>query len=223
MVGSTIREGVTIFLGLTDGGGNMARLLRQFLAGHLGRDASQRHDNGHFDVMTRLRKQVLRFFALNGGLALDHFRGPAGDLRILGDEIEQAFSRWDGAEGVQGALGAGEGWCAPAPGGHQTVSGSFQVTLTATATAPGLFVNPRAGLPCQVDPTGQVIESNEGNNACSDQVRSGPDLAATKTNNVSLNQGRSSASRISLPMAQSEYLTAPSRPEPEGMSMRPSG
>ena len=29
-----------------------------------------------------------------------------------------------------------------------------------------------------------VAESNEGNNACSDQVRAGPDLTATKTNNV---------------------------------------
>ena len=67
-----------------------------------------------------------------------------------------------------------------ATGGAVTLppGGSFQVALPARATAPGVFANPRANLPCQVDPNGAVVESNEGNNTCRDRgpgpVRTSP-------------------------------------------------
>ncbi len=73
-----------------------------------------------------------------------------------------------------------------ANGGVVTIpaGGSFRITLAATATVPGVYANPRAGGACQVDPNSAVVESNEGNNTCTDQVRVGPDLTAAKVNNV---------------------------------------
>src|SRR5262249_13906054 len=59
------------------------------------------------------------------------------------------------------------------------------VSFTATATAQGPFVNPRAGGTCAVDPDLLVAENSETNNACSDTVNiPTPELTATKTNNV---------------------------------------
>jgi uncharacterized repeat protein (TIGR01451 family)/CSLREA domain-containing protein len=68
-------------------------------------------------------------------------------------------------------------------------TGTFSVTFTATPTTTGLFVNPRMGGLCKVDPTGMngvAVESNEANNGCSDTVDvTGAELTAVKSNNVS--------------------------------------
>jgi uncharacterized repeat protein (TIGR01451 family)/fimbrial isopeptide formation D2 family protein len=47
------------------------------------------------------------------------------------------------------------------------------------------LINPAGGGICQVDPSGLVSESNEGNNTCSDTVTvTAPDLSANKSNNA---------------------------------------
>jgi len=74
-----------------------------------------------------------------------------------------------------------------ATGGTVTIAepGGFRVTTTATPTAPGTYANPRAAGVCAVDPDASVVESNDGNNDCSDSVVvTAPDLTATKTNTV---------------------------------------
>jgi hypothetical protein len=48
-------------------------------------------------------------------------------------------------------------------------AGSMDVSFVATPTAIGTFVNPTGGI-CAVDPANMVVESNEGNNSCSDTV-----------------------------------------------------
>jgi hypothetical protein len=48
--------------------------------------------------------------------------------------------------------------------------GSFDVSITATPTAAGAFVNPRGGGGCSVDPNNVVTEGNESNNTCADTV-----------------------------------------------------
>jgi len=76
-----------------------------------------------------------------------------------------------------------------AAGGTVTVgatTGSFDVRVTATPSIVGTFDNPRAGGICQVDSPGNVDESDEGNNTCSDSITvTAPDLTVTKNNNVS--------------------------------------
>ncbi len=65
--------------------------------------------------------------------------------------------------------------------------GSFSVDIIVTPNAVGTLNNPRSGTGnvCQVDPDSLIAESNETNNDCSDSVTVvGPDLTATKTNNV---------------------------------------
>src|SRR5262249_6940365 len=65
-------------------------------------------------------------------------------------------------------------------------TGSFDVQFTATPSAGGTFSNPRAAGTCAVGPNNNILESNEGNNACSDTVTvTTADLTATKTDNVS--------------------------------------
>ncbi|MBC8506384.1 MAG: sortase [Anaerolineales bacterium] len=74
-----------------------------------------------------------------------------------------------------------------ASGGNVVVgdtNGTFTVSFTSTPTSTGAHVNPSTT--CSVDPTGNVIEDNEANNACSDTVTvSAPDLRVSKSNNVS--------------------------------------
>jgi CARDB len=73
--------------------------------------------------------------------------------------------------------------------------GSFDVTFSASSSADFVYPNPApAGFNgntdpagrCAVDPSNHVVESNEGNNNCSDTVTvATEDLQATKTNDVS--------------------------------------
>ena len=76
-----------------------------------------------------------------------------------------------------------------ASGGSVTLApnSSFDITFTATASAPGTFTNPRANGSASVDPANVVVENNESNNTiASDTVTvTAPDLTATKTDNVS--------------------------------------
>jgi hypothetical protein len=74
-----------------------------------------------------------------------------------------------------------------ASGPVQLASGaSLKVAFSAKPSVGGDFSNPPAGGACSVDPSGVVVESNETDNACSDQVTVvAPDLTATKTDNVS--------------------------------------
>jgi LPXTG-site transpeptidase (sortase) family protein len=64
-------------------------------------------------------------------------------------------------------------------------TGTFTASFTATPSAAGTFTNPTGGT-CSIDPSGNVIESNESNNSCGSNsvVVSAPDLQASKTNNV---------------------------------------
>ncbi|PYI81064.1 MAG: hypothetical protein DME26_20495, partial [Verrucomicrobia bacterium] len=48
--------------------------------------------------------------------------------------------------------------------------GSLVVELTANASIPGTFTNPRFGGVCAADPDGWIAETNKGNNTCSDAV-----------------------------------------------------
>jgi hypothetical protein len=64
-------------------------------------------------------------------------------------------------------------------------TGAFDVSFTATPSAPGTFANPRSGGACSVDPGGALVEASTTNNSCSDTVTvSAPDLTASKTNDV---------------------------------------
>src|SRR5262249_43957706 len=63
-------------------------------------------------------------------------------------------------------------------------TGTFGAKFSATPTATGTFANPRSGGVCSVDPNGNITESNEGNNACSNTVNVLADLTATKTNDA---------------------------------------
>ena len=70
------------------------------------------------------------------------------------------------------------------PGGFVTVS------FTVTASAAGVYDNPRSGARCSTNPIEDIVESNTSNNDCSDSVAVGTgavgaDLTATKSNNVS--------------------------------------
>ena len=47
--------------------------------------------------------------------------------------------------------------------------GSFEASFAATASAAGTYANPTSGS-CAVDPNGNVPETNEGNNSCSNSV-----------------------------------------------------
>ena len=63
---------------------------------------------------------------------------------------------------------------------------SFTADFVATPSAIGTFANPRAAGQCEIDPSSDVSESNEGNNTCSDSVTvTAPDLTAVKSNDVS--------------------------------------
>jgi len=68
--------------------------------------------------------------------------------------------------------------------------GSFTVSFTVTPTAGGTYVNPRSGGTAAVDPDANVGESNEANNAFTDNVTvtacptPSPDLVAVKSNNL---------------------------------------
>ncbi len=64
-------------------------------------------------------------------------------------------------------------------------NGRFDVSFLATPSVIGTFTNPTGGV-CQVDPNGNVTESNEGNNNCnSNSVTAvAPDLIVSKSNNV---------------------------------------
>ena len=79
-------------------------------------------------------------------------------------------------------LTAGGGTVTIAPGG------SFEVGFAATASAGGR-TRIRARVPaasCAVDPDSNVVETNEGNNTCNNNVTvAAPDLTVTKTNSVS--------------------------------------
>jgi streptogramin lyase len=57
-----------------------------------------------------------------------------------------------------------------------TAGSSFDVSVTGTATAAGVFTNPRAGGSCTVDPNNNIVEASESNNFCSDTVTVGPNL-----------------------------------------------
>ena len=78
-----------------------------------------------------------------------------------------------------------------ASGGAVTLppGSSFQVALTATASAPAVFANPRAGMSCPVDPIGILVEADEANNVCADtvvvgvQAAVGPQAVANDPNN----------------------------------------
>jgi hypothetical protein len=48
--------------------------------------------------------------------------------------------------------------------------GSFDISLSATPTTSGTYVNPRTGGSCLVDPDNVVSESNDSNNTCGDTV-----------------------------------------------------
>ena len=62
--------------------------------------------------------------------------------------------------------------------------GSFDVSIQATASTNGQFVNPTGGT-CAADPGNVSQESNEDNNSCSDTVTvSGPDLTVVKNNSA---------------------------------------
>jgi hypothetical protein len=74
-----------------------------------------------------------------------------------------------------------------AKGGAVTIkaSGGFDVTVLATPSATGSFVNPPAGQTCAVDPAGTITETPGDSTSCSDAVTvSAPDLTATKTDDV---------------------------------------
>jgi heme/copper-type cytochrome/quinol oxidase subunit 2 len=76
-----------------------------------------------------------------------------------------------------------------ASGGTVTIPAgeSIQLQFTATPTVIGTFDNPRDGGSCEVDPDGEITESNEGNNtATTDSVAiTAPDLTVSKSNDVS--------------------------------------
>lgn len=59
----------------------------------------------------------------------------------------------------------------------------FDVIITGTPTAVGVYGNPRSGGICKADPNNAyAVESNEGNNDCSDSVTiTVPDLTVSKT------------------------------------------
>src|SRR5262249_23958909 len=74
------------------------------------------------------------------------------------------------------------------------VGGSFKVTVPVTANVGATYDNPRLGGTCKVDPNGNVPESDETNNTCSDSVTvTPPNLQVGKTNNrggtMALNEG----------------------------------
>jgi hypothetical protein len=63
--------------------------------------------------------------------------------------------------------------CAPS-GGPVTIAsttGTFGARFSATASASGVFANPRSGGTCAIDPNANVSESDETNNSCSDSVK----------------------------------------------------
>ncbi len=63
--------------------------------------------------------------------------------------------------------------------------GSFTVSVTATPTAAGSFMNPRPGGICAADPGNEDVETNEGNNSCLDTVSvNSADVSITKDDGV---------------------------------------
>ena len=64
--------------------------------------------------------------------------------------------------------------------------GTFTVSFAAAPSMANVYVNPRAGGTCAVDPDNVVVESNKSNNSCSDPVTaSAPtDLSVTLSNDV---------------------------------------
>jgi hypothetical protein len=100
-----------------------------------------------------------------------------------------------GAVGITGTIGCSivtNTLTCTASGGSVTIAattGVVDVSFTATASVAGSYVNPTGGV-CAVDPNNVVVESNDGNNSCSDTVTvTAVDLTAGKTDNVSNTTG----------------------------------
>jgi hypothetical protein len=99
------------------------------------------------------------------------------------------FANLTGSANVTCAIADSDLTCR-ASGGSVTLgatTGAFTVSVTATPTTAGTFANPRARGVCAVDPNAVIVESNDGNNACSDSVAVSstlPDLRVSKTNSA---------------------------------------
>ncbi|MGH9720500.1 MAG: beta strand repeat-containing protein, partial [Bryobacteraceae bacterium] len=82
-----------------------------------------------------------------------------------------------------------------AAGGPVTIgatTGTFGVQFTATPAATGSFVNPTGGV-CAVDPNGNVTETNDGNNGCSDTVNVTAGGNPALSGNITAKSGPSNA------------------------------
>ena len=98
-------------------------------------------------------------------------------VSAIGTTVLNATCTIDGTFNLA-CVANGVGTFIPAGSG---VSVSFQ----ALSTIPAAYANPRAGAVCLVDPDSLVAENSEANNACANTVTvPGPDLTATKSNNV---------------------------------------
>lgn len=62
--------------------------------------------------------------------------------------------------------------------------GTFGVQFSVTPTASGTLTNPKSGGVCKADPDGDISESNESNNTCSNSVIVDPVLATLTINKV---------------------------------------
>jgi len=101
------------------------------------------------------------FDALQTILKDDLPAGPTCGAPVAGNFVDVANSA-----NIQCSL-AGNTLTCEAAGGDVilgSLTGSFEVAFSVTPGAPVTLVNP-AGI-CQVDPDGNVIESDEGNNDC---------------------------------------------------------
>jgi len=76
---------------------------------------------------------------------------------------------------------------------------SFDVQVTATPSAVGVFNNPRDGGICAVDPGNTVVESNEGNNSASDSVTvTCPAITGTVTGGGTICPGNSAIVTVTI-------------------------
>jgi predicted outer membrane repeat protein len=85
---------------------------------------------------------------------------------IYGTPVAGNFENITNSANIDCSLAGNKLTCG-APGGNVTlgaVTGTFDVTISVTPSAPVTLVNP-AGI-CQVDPDGNVTESDESNNDC---------------------------------------------------------